>query len=81
MIVEDHQESFFSFVLHQDITIKKQRKRELLRIQYLFVMFAELICYPKDNHTNTNNSDQVWNSIIGRSSRSRNNRVAIIFGY
>jgi len=43
-------------------------------------MFAELICYPKDNHTNTNNSDQVWNSIIGRSSTSGNNRVAIIFG-
>ena len=78
MIVEDYRGSLFSFVLYQGITIKKQRKHELSRIQYLFVLFAELKCYPKDNHTNTNNSDQVWNSIIGRSSRCRNNGVTLL---
>lgn len=78
MIVEDYRGSLFSFVLYQGITIKKQRKHELSRIQYLFVLFEELKCYPKDNHTNTNNSDQVWNSIIGRSSRCRNNRVTLL---
>ena len=37
----DYQGSLFFFGLHQDITIKKQRKtHDLLRIQGLFVLFA-----------------------------------------